>query len=146
MSHTPRARSVAIARKSRLTIAAVHARAQLRAMSTVTFHRVLALLGYVSCLAAAPAVAQMGPIQPMLVTDGKVEFSQDRPDLGGDFSVPVEVHVSASGETSGNLQADALAVAFMRDKKYLPGLNAKGLPVASVLKVVVNMYKRGSKK
>ena len=65
-------------------------------MSTVTVHRLLALLGYVSCLAAAPALAQMGPIQPVLVTDGKVEHSHDRPDIG-DFTVPVEVHVDASG-------------------------------------------------
>ena len=68
--------------------------------------------------------------------------------------VPVEVHVAADGtisnvvvsETSGNLDADALAVAFMRDRKFLPGLNAKGEPVASVVKVTVNMYKRGSRK
>ena len=49
-------------------------------------------------------------------------------------------------ETSGNLEADALAVAFMRDRKFLPGLNARGEPVASVVKVTVNMYKRGNRK
>ena len=122
-------------------------------MSTVTVHRLLALLGYVSCLAAAPALAQMGPIQPVLVTDGKVEYSHDRPDIG-DFTVPVEVHVDASGaisnvavsETTGNLQADALAVAFMHERKFLPGLDEKGVAVDSVVKVTVNMYKRGSRK
>jgi TonB family protein len=122
-------------------------------MSTPTFHRLLALLGYVSCLAAAPALAQMGPIQPVLITDGKIEYPHDRPDIG-DASVPVEVHVAADGsitnvvvsETSGNLPADAVAVAFMRDRKFLPGLDAKGQPVASVVKVIVNMYKRGSRK
>src|SRR3954464_9447557 len=103
-------------------------------MKNPTFHRLLALLGYVSCLAASPAFAQMGPIQPVLVTGGKVEYSHSRPDLGDDYSVPVEVRVAGDGavsnvlvtETSGNVQADALAVEFMRGMKFLPGLNAKG--------------------
>ena len=123
-------------------------------MKTQTFRRLFALLGYVSCLAAAPALAQMGPIQPVLVTDGKVEYSHDRPDLGNDFSVPVEVQVDASGaisnvlvsETSGNVEADALAVAFMRGMKFLPGLDDRGQAIKSAVKVTVNMYKRGSKK
>jgi len=122
-------------------------------MSTATFHRFLALLGYVSFLAASPSFAQMGPIQPVLITDGQVEYSHKRPDID-DAMVPVEVHVAADGtlanvvvsETSGNLEADALAVAFMRERKFLPGLNARGEPVASILKVTVNMYKRGSRK
>jgi len=122
-------------------------------MSTETFHRFMALLGYVSCLAAAPALAQMGPIQPVLVTDGKIEYSHDRPDIG-DFTVPVEVHVDANGsisnvvisDTTGNLEADALAVAFMRERKFLPGLDERGHTVDSIVKVTVNMYKRGSRK
>jgi TonB family protein len=122
-------------------------------MKTVTFHRLVALLGYVSCLAAAPAIAQMGPIQPVLVTDGKIEYSHDRPDIG-DFSVPVEVHVDARGaiasvvvsESTGNAQADALAVTFMRQRKFLPGLDARGKAVDSVVRVTVNMYKRGTRK
>jgi hypothetical protein len=122
-------------------------------MSTATFHRLLALLGYVSCLAATPALAQMGPIQPVLVTDGKIEHSHKRPDIE-DASVPVEVHVAKDGsisnvvvsETSGNLEADAIAVGFMRDRRFMPGLNAKGEPAASVVKVIVNLYKREGRK
>jgi TonB family protein len=96
----------------------------------------------------------MGPIQPVLVTDGKIEYSHERPDLANDASVPVEVQVAASGaitnvlvnETSGDLQADALAVAFMRGMKFLPGLNDRGQAVDSAVKVTVNMYRRGSRK
>jgi len=95
----------------------------------------------------------MGPIQPLLVTDGKIEHPHDRPDIG-DFTVPVEVHVAADGslanvvvsETSGNLQADALAVDFMRERRFLPGLDAGGKTVAGVVRVTVNMYKRGNRK
>ena len=113
----------------------------------------MALLGYVSCLAAAPAMAQMGPIQPVMVTDGKVEYSHDRPDIG-DFTVPVEVHVDASGaihgvvvsESTGNALADELAVTFMKQRKFLPGLDDRGVAVDSVVRVTVNMYKRGSRK
>ena len=122
-------------------------------MSTASFHRILALLGYVSYLAASPAMAQMGPIQPVLVTGGKIEYSHDRPDIG-DFSVPVEVQVAANGaisnvvvsETSGNLEADALAVSFMRARKFLPGLDERGQAMDSAVKVTVNMYKRGTRK
>jgi TonB family protein len=123
-------------------------------MKTPTFHRLFALLGYVSCLAATPALAQMGPIQPVLVTDGKLERSHDRPDLGDDFSVPVEVRVDASGaigdvlvnETSGNVEADALAVKYMRGMKFLPALDDRGVAIRSSVKVTVNMYKRAGKK
>ena len=96
----------------------------------------------------------MGPIQPVLVTEGKVEYSHNRPELDNDYSVPVEVHVDATGaianvlvsETSGNVQADALAVDFMRGMKFLPGLDAKGAATRSTVKVTVNMYKRGNRK
>lgn len=122
-------------------------------MSTATFHRFLALLGYVSCLAATPALAQMGPVQPVMITDGKVEYSHNRPDIE-DASVPIEVHVTRDGavsnvvvsEPSGNPQADTIAVAFMRDRKFMPGINARGEPTASVVKVIVNLYKRNGRK
>jgi TonB family protein len=95
----------------------------------------------------------MGPIQPILVTDGKVEYTHDRPDIE-DFAVPVEVMVGPQGqilnvvvsESTGNLEADAVAVSFMRDRKFLPGLDAAGNTTDSSVKVVVNMYKRGPKK
>jgi hypothetical protein len=120
-------------------------------MQNINLRRVLALFGYVACLATAPAFAQVGPIQPVLITDGKVEASHNRPDLGDDYSVPVDVHVNAGGvvtaalvsESSKNATADSLAAAYMRDKKFLPGLDVKGQPVASVVKVTVNMFKRG---
>ncbi|HET9865211.1 MAG TPA: energy transducer TonB [Steroidobacteraceae bacterium] len=123
-------------------------------MKTPTFHRFVALLGYVSCLAAAPALAQIGPIQPVLVTNGKVEYPHNRPALDDDYSVPVEVQVDAAGkitnvlvsETSGSVEADALAVDFMRGMRFLPGLDERSQPVASSLKVTVNMYKRGGRK
>ena len=123
-------------------------------MKTKSIQRLLVLLGYVSCLAATSAYAQMGPIQPVLVTGGKIEYSHDRPDLDNDYSVPVEVQVDAGGaitnvlvtETSGNVQADALAVQFMRGMKFLPGLNDRGQAIKSSVKVTVNMYKRANKK
>ena len=122
-------------------------------MKNPTFHRFIALLGYVSCLAAAPAFAQMGPIQPVLVTDGKIEYPHDRPDIG-DFSIPVDVGVAANGvvtrvvvsQSSGNEQADKLAADFMRSRKFLPAVDAKGQAVAGTVKVQVNMYKRSNRK
>jgi hypothetical protein len=124
-------------------------------MHTNNFRRLLALFGYVACLAAGPAVAQVGPIQPVLVMVGSLpETAHNRPDLGDDFSIPLDVYVGADGlvsnavvsDSSGNVQADGLAAAYIRERRFLPGLDAKGNPVASTVKVTVNMYKRGGKK
>ena len=66
-------------------------------MQNINIRRVLALFTYVACLAAAPAIAQVGPIQPVLVTEGKLEAAHNRPDLDDDYSVPVDVRVGADG-------------------------------------------------
>ena len=124
-------------------------------MQIINFRRLFALFGYVACLAAAPAIAQVGPIQPVLITDGKIEVAHNRPDLPEDnYSVPVDIRVGREGavtgatvgESSGNPIVDGLAVAHMKTREFLPGLDAKGQPVASTVKVTVNMYKRGTKK
>jgi TonB family protein len=122
-------------------------------MKTVAFRRILGLLGYVSCLAAGPAAAQVGPIQPVLITAGKLEVAHNRPDFD-DYSVPVDVYVAADGsvnnvvvsQSTGNLDADSAAATLMRDKKFLPGVDAHGKPMESIARVTVNMYKRGTKK
>jgi hypothetical protein len=124
-------------------------------MHNITLRRLLALFGYVACLAAGPAVAQVGPIQPVLVMVGSLpETSHNRPDLGDDYSVPLDVYVGADGlvskavitEPSGSAQADTVAAAYIRDRRFLPGLDAKGRPIDSMVKVTVNMYKRAGKK
>jgi hypothetical protein len=124
-------------------------------MHYITLRRFIALLGYVAFLAAGPAVAQVGPIQPVLVMIGSTpEIAHSRPDLGDDYSVPLDVYVGADGfvtnavvsDSSGNLQADSVAAAYIRERRFLPGLDAKGAPVASTVKVTVNMYKRGGRK
>jgi hypothetical protein len=113
------------------------------------------LVGYVACFAAGAAVAQVGPIQPVLVMVGTLpETAHNRPDLGGDYSVPLDVYVGADGfvtnavvsDSSGNTQADGIAAAYIRERRFLPGLDAKGEPVASLVRVTVNMYQRASKK
>jgi TonB family protein len=110
-----------------------------------------ALIAYVACLAAGPAVAQVGPIQPVLVLeDGKAETPHKRPDLPESYSIPVDVFVAANGsvsnvvvtESSDNLTADQLAADVMRNRKFLPALNAKGEPVAGVTRVTVAMFER----
>jgi hypothetical protein len=120
-----------------------------------TTRRATALLGYVLCLAAGPALAQVGPIQPVLVLpDGKLEVTHDRPSFPDDFSIPVDVHVAADGtvtsavvsSSSGNTDADGVAATYMRERKFLPALDSDSKPVDAVVKVNVNMFKRGSKK
>ena len=124
-------------------------------MHTIPLRQILALFGYVACLAAGPAVAQVGPIQPVLVMVGSLpETAHNRPDLGDDFSIPLDVYVGADGfvsnavvsDSSGNVQADGIAAAYIRERRFLPGLDVKGNPVASTVKVTVNMYKRGGRK
>jgi len=120
-----------------------------------TLRRLLALFGYVACLAAGPAVAQVGPIQPVLVMVGSTpETSHSRPDFPDDYSVPLDVYVGTDGlvsnavvsDSSGNPEADRIAASYIRERRFLPGLDAKGNAVASMVKVTVNMYKRAGKK
>jgi len=124
-------------------------------MQNATPRRALALLGYVLSLAAGPALAQVGPIQPVLVLpDGKLEVTHDRPSFAEDFSIPVDVEVAADGSvtsavvssSSGNVDADGVAANYMRERKFLPALDSDSKPTASVIKVNVNMFKRGSRK
>jgi hypothetical protein len=123
-------------------------------MNTVTLRRLLAVVGYVSFLATAPAMAQIGPIQPVLITHGDTEVTHKRPDLPDDYSVPVDVYVEADGsvsnvvvsQTTKNVDADGIAASYMRGLKFLPGLDKQGQPVASMVRVTVNMFKRGAKK
>ena len=124
-------------------------------MKTPAIRRLVALLGYVSFAIAGPAFAQVGPIQPVLVLpDGKLEVTHNRPDFKDDFSIPVDVYVDAGGNvtsavvssSSGNVDADGVAANYMRERKFLPALDVNSKPVDSVVKVNVNMFKRGSKK
>jgi hypothetical protein len=124
-------------------------------MHNITLRRLLALFGYVACLAAGPAVAQVGPIQPVLVMIGSLpESPHNRPDLPDDYSVPLDVRVGADGlvrnavvtDSTGNLQADQVAAAYIRERRFLPGLDAKGNAIVSTVKVTVNMYKRAGRK
>jgi hypothetical protein len=123
-------------------------------MKTVALRRVLAPFAYVALLASAPAISQVGPIQPVLVTGGKVEISHDRPELGDDYSVPVEAFIAADGsvsrvavsQSSGNAQADEIAAAHVRGRSFLPGLDERGEAVASTVKLQVSMFKRGTRK
>jgi hypothetical protein len=86
--------------------------------------------------------------------DGKLEVTHDRPSFEEDFSIPVDVFVAADGtvnsavvsSTSGNVAADGVAATYMRERKFLPALDANSKPVDSVVKVNVNMFKRGAKK
>jgi TonB family protein len=125
-------------------------------MKHLTIRRVIALFGYVSLLAAAGnAAAQVGPVQPVLVLPtGSPEMPHTRPDFPEDYAVPVDVYVNADGtvqnvvvtDSSGNLDADGVVATFMRQRRFLPAVNARGEPMAGTVKVTVNMFKRGSKK
>jgi hypothetical protein len=124
-------------------------------MKTPAIRRLVALFGYVSLAIAGPALAQVGPIQPVLVLPGgNLEVTHNRPDFKEDFSIPVDVFVDANGgvtgavvsSSSGNIDADGVAANYMRERKFLPALDVNSKPVSGVVKVNVNMFKRGNKK
>jgi len=125
-------------------------------MKHLTLPRIIALFGYVSCLAGAGiVVAQTGPVQPVLVLPtGSPEMPHTRPDFPEDYSVPVDVFVNADGtvqnvvitESTGNLDADRVVADFMRQRRFLPAVNVRGEPMAGTVKVTVNLFKRGNKK
>ena len=104
---------------------------------------------------AGPALAQIGPVQPVLVLpSGNPEISHNRPNFSEDFAVPMDVFVNAKGEvtnvvvtqSTGNVDADGAAAAFMRDRSFLPAVNEDGVAMDALVRVTVNMFKRGSKK
>ena len=74
-----------------------------------------------------PLAAQVGPIQPVMVLpDGKLEATHDRPSFDEDYSVPVDVYVAADGSvtnvvvtgTTKNFNADAVAADYMRGASF----------------------------
>ena len=70
-------------------------------MRTVALRRVIAPLAYVACLFAGPAVAQVGPAQPVIVlSEGKSETLHTRPDLANSYSIPGEISVAADGRVT----------------------------------------------
>lgn len=126
-------------------------------MKHLTIRKWLALFGYVSLLAAAGnAAAQIGPVQPVLVLPtGSPETPHQRPNLEAeDYSIPVDVYVNADGtvqnavvtQSSGSVQADSIASTYMLNRRFLPAVNERGEAMAGVVKVSVNMFKRGNKK
>ncbi|HEY6124795.1 MAG TPA: TonB family protein [Steroidobacteraceae bacterium] len=87
---------------------------------------------------AAPALAQLGPIEPIIISGGKPgKALASIPDLAEDYVIPVEVTVAADGSVksvvvstpSGNEAADNTAVRFMMEKKFLPAIDTEGNPV-----------------
>jgi TonB family protein len=125
-------------------------------MKHFTLRSVFALFGYVSFLAAAgTATAQVGPVQPVLVLPtGNSEIPHNRPNFQNDYSVPVDVYVDARGkvtnvvvtQSSGNVDVDGVAAAFMRERSFLPAVDEGGAVMDSLVRVTVNMFNRGNKK
>jgi TonB family protein len=92
----------------------------------------------VLAFASAVASAQVGPIEPIILTSAKPsETLANIPELGGDFIIPVEVTVAPDGSvvnvvvttSSGNEAADQTAIKFMKEKNFLPALDANAQPV-----------------
>ena len=125
-------------------------------MKHFTLRSAVALLGYVSFLAAAgTAAAQIGPVQPVLVQPtGSPEIPHDRPNFQEDYSVPMDVYVNAQGkvtnvvvtQSTSNVEADGAAASFMRDRQFLPAVDERGEAMDALVRVTVNMFKRGSRK
>lgn len=124
-------------------------------MKRLTLRRLIGFVGYVSLLAAAgQATAQVGPVQAVLVLPtGNPEIPQKRANLTSDYSVPVDVYVDAQGKvinvvvtaTSGNVEVDGIAASFMHERTFLPAVNERGEAMDSLVRMTVNLFKRGSK-
>lgn len=98
----------------------------------------LAAFAVLSLSAVTPALAQLGPIEPIITSSSKPSAAlASIPNLSEDYVIPVEVIVGADGTvrnvvvstSSGNEDADKTAVRFMMEKKFLPALDAGGNPV-----------------
>jgi TonB family protein len=110
----------------------------------------LALL-YTCGFAVAPALAQMGPIEPIIITGSKPgKALADIPDLKDDLMVSVQVTVAPDGTvssvvvspSSGNEAADVTAIRFMKEKKFLPALDANAQPVEAKVMGTVELQSK----
>lgn len=97
-----------------------------------------AALVFAATLGVTPAFAQIGPIEPVIISNSKPSKTlADIPELREDFVIQVEVTVAADGTvkdvvvspSSGDEQADNTAIQFMKEKKFLPALDANAQPV-----------------
>jgi TonB family protein len=114
-------------------------------MAAMTIHRYTArlflselILAALSLACAGPAGAQVGPIEPIIVSGGKPSATlASMPEIGADLVIPVEVTVAADGSVSdvvvstpsGNESADVTAIRFMKEKRFLPALDERAQPV-----------------
>jgi TonB family protein len=114
-------------------------------MATMTIYRYTPRLFLSKLILAAlaladgsPAGAQVGPIEPIIVSGGKPSATlASMPGIGADFVIPVEVTVAADGSVSavvvstpsGNQAADLAAIRFMKEKRFLPALDENAQPV-----------------
>jgi len=96
------------------------------------------VLWLATLLYAVPACAQLGPIEPIIVSSSKPsETLANIPDMTEDYLIPVEVWVAPDGSvkdvvvsaSSGNEAADRTAISFMKEKQFLPALDAKLRPI-----------------
>jgi TonB family protein len=106
-------------------------------MKNTVLLRAVAAFACVACIQSGPTLAQVGPIEPIIITGGKPSKAlADIPDLKDDYVVSVQVTVAADGSvsdvvvspSSGDAGADAIAIRFMKEKKFLPALDANGQP------------------
>lgn len=110
--------------------------------------RAFAPLALMACLTSAELAAQVGPLQAIMLPNAKQSTTlQNIPDFNEDFLVPVDVTVGPDGSvtdvvvstSSGDPKVDNVAVAFMKEKKFLPGLDPSGIPTESRIAATVDI-------
>jgi TonB family protein len=105
----------------------------------------LALLAW---SAPRPVNAQIGPIEPIIVSGGEPSATlANMPDIRADYLIPVELTVAADGSVkdvvvsapSGDEAADRTAISFMKEKRFLPALDPQLRPVEAKVQGTVEV-------
>ncbi len=112
------------------------------------------LIAY-ALLACAQAHAQVGPIEPIIVSNSKPgQALANIPDTKQDYLVPFEATVSADGAVTdvtlttptGDEKVDASIVRFVSEKIFLPALDAAAQPVEARVQGTVDFKSKSINK
>ncbi len=114
-----------------------------------------AALALLASVCGTRAQAQVGPIEPIIVTNAKPGKALAKiPDTKQDYTVPFEATVAVDGSVkavtlpapTGDEQVDASVVRFVSEKTFLPALDAAAQPVEATVQGTVDFKSKSINK
>jgi hypothetical protein len=109
----------------------------------------------IASMMSAPADAQLGPIEPIIIANAKPgQALANIPDTKQDYVVPFEATIAADGSVkevtittpTGDEKVNQNVVRFVMEKRFLPAVDAAGLPAEAKLTGTVDFRSKSINK